>query len=463
MSLSKSKNIGTLPLSGKHLYIVLVSSMEQLIGAAQSTIVGIVIPLLNLFLHPQLAASVQGVMGAVGLIGIAIGSALVGPLADKYGYLGWFRVCPVLIVIGSLVASILPDPWLISVGMFIAGVGVGGGYPLDSAYISELMPAKWRNFMVGVAKAVCAVGFVLPAAIAVAVLRDVPSPAVWRWIVWIMGMLGLITLLLRIRWVQSPGWLLSRGRVREADNAAKFFFGKDAEIGAPSANDGNTPEQAEQKESMSLFKGVNLLRVIYSGIPWACEGLGIYGIGVFLPVLLMALGIDQNHGGGIPEVIDSVGLTALINLCILPGFVLGLMLVNRLNHSFMMWTGFLGSAISLSLLFASYKLGWPIWLIIGAFMVFEVFLNAGPHLITYVIPAAIFPVRIKGAGAGIAGFLGKVGAILGVFFMPILLRAGGMTLVLIVSVAVMLLGAAITLVCSHLLGLKPFCPHEQND
>ncbi|MDE6099267.1 MAG: MFS transporter, partial [Muribaculaceae bacterium] len=87
------------------------------------------------------------------------------------------------------------------------------------------------------------------------------------------------------------------------------------------------------------------------------------------------------------------------------------------------------------------------------FMLFEICLNGGPHLITFIIPAHIFPVANRGKGTGMASLLGKIGAIAGVFFMPMLLHAGGMTLVLIVTGATMLLGAAISIVYGRLLGL----------
>ena len=49
-----------------------------------------------------------------------------------------------------------------------------------------------------------------------------------------------------------------------------------------------------------------------------------------------------------------------------------------------------------------------------------------------------------GIGAGLAASIGKVGAVLGVFFIPVLLKAGGASLVLIVSAAVMLAGGLVT-------------------
>lgn len=443
-------NIQDLPLKPRHCYFVLVSSMEQIIGAALSTIVGIVIPLLNLFLNPHLSAAMQGLMAAMGLIGIAVGSAVIGPLSDRMGYLSWFRACAVLIILGSVVAAAVPVPAAICVGLFISGFGLGGGYTLDSDYISELMPDKWKNLMMGVAKASCALGFILPAVAALILLRLDPSPRVWRALLWLVGALGLVTLLMRLRWAESPGWLISKNRISDARKAAAFFFGRDVVIQpAPSVQPNSvTPQKT------SLFKGKNLLRVIYSGIPWACEGLGVYGIGVFLPILIMALGIDNSNAVGIPKIINSVNLTAVINFCILPGFVIGLCVVNRLNKAFMLYSGFIGSALGMTLLLFAYLLHWPTWVSVVAFMLFEILLNAGPHLVTYIIPADIYPVQDRGAGTGLADFLGKLGAILGVFFMPVWLKSGGITLVLVITIAAMLMGAIISFVFSRLLGLN---------
>lgn len=442
------KYIQDLRLSPRHWYIVLVASMEQLIGACLSTIVGIIIPLLNLFLHPELSAATQGIMGAIGLIGIALGSSIVGPLGDRMGYAGWFRICALLIALGSVISSLLPDPLLICCGLFVSGFGLGGGYPLDSAYISELMPDKWRNFMVGVAKTVSAIGFILPAVIAMIVLHYHPHPEIWRYITLIVGILGFITFIMRIKWPNSPVWLAAKGQTDKADKACLFFFGKGV-TEKPIA-----PGSHKSEGFRSLFQGTNLLKVIYSGVPWACEGLGVYGIGVFMPVLIMAMGLDTQDPEGIPQVIYSVGLTAAIDFFILPGFIIGLLVVNRMSHNTMLWSGFVGSAIGMSVMLAAYLLHWPSWVMIAAFMFFEALLNAGPHLITYIIPTTIYPVTLRGAGSGVASFLGKVGAIVGVFFMPVLLRAGGMTLVLEVTIAVMLLGALITVIFGRILSRR---------
>ena len=64
---------------------------------------------------------------------------------------------------------------------------------------------------------------------------------------------------------------------------------------------------------------------------------------------------------------------------------------------------------------------------------------------TFILPAQIYPVADRGAGAGIAAACGKAGAVIGVFIMPLLIKWGGITLALAVTASLQIVGAAITL------------------
>lgn len=252
-----------------HYYILASASMEQVIGAALSTLVGVIIPMMQLVLHPGLSALMQGIIGASGLIGIGIGSMIIGRLSDRYGYLLWFRLCPVIIMAGAAIVYLWPSAWMLTLGFFVCGIGVGGGYSLDSAYISELMPKRWGAFMVGVAKASCAIGFIGAALVCWLMLRHTPEPQIWPRTAWILGISGAMTLLMRIYWAESPVWLMEHGRAQDAQRAVQRFFGPDVQVVDVPAT---APKAAPLAE---LFRGMNLKRVIFSGIPWACEGVGV--------------------------------------------------------------------------------------------------------------------------------------------------------------------------------------------
>lgn len=439
-------NVATMPLTWRHIWIVSVASLGQLIGTAVTTIVGVIIPMLNIILHPELSGFMQGLLGAVDLIGICIGAIVFGRLSDKYGYLLFFRLCPALVFVASTIAIFAADVASLTVCLFFVGFGIGGEYSLDSDYVSELMPDRYKALMVGITKTASSLGNIIAAAICFGLLMFWKDAEFWPRLMWTISIIAGVMILLRIKFYQSPGWLLSKGRIPEAEEAVKKFLGPNVEI-TPEAPKpaANTPSPV--KMGLFSFVAKNWKKVTLSGVPWACEGLGVYGIGVFLPILVMALGLEHFVPGE-PEIFhvaDSVRITLYISCIMFPGFILGLWLIRKKYDiaSIQTW-GFLLCTICLAILMPAYTLHWNKWIAIGAFMGFEFFLNMGPHLITYVLPPKIYDVEERGQGVGIAAAVGKIGAVLAVFIIPILLHAGGAMLVLGVSAGVMALGALIT-------------------
>lgn len=440
--------IDNAPLTGRHYYITGVAALGQLIGTGLATLVSVIIPLYQIIAHPELSSFMQGLVGAMDLIGIMVGSTILGKLSDKYGYLFFFRFCPALVCISAIICLLFPSLWVLLVTLFFMGFGIGGEYSLDSNYISELMPTKWCFLMVGAAKAASALGNIAVAGICYLIVRDWTNPDLWPRLLWLMIVISGLMIALRIRWWESPKWLLERGDHDQAEIDTHHFLGPDVSVTAQDL----PPEGLHPKNSASGttsgFLKRNWEKIIFTGIPWACEGLGVYGIGVFLPILVMALGLEHLSPGGteLMHVASSVEITLWISCIILPGFILGLALINHVDGAKIQWMGFLLSAVSLLFLLLAYEHHWPKWISIISFMAFELFLNMGPHLMTYVLPPKVYPVADRGLGSGIAASLGKLGAVLGVFFIPVLLHSGGSALVLIVSIIVMVAGGLVTFI-----------------
>lgn len=434
------------PLTWRHYFITGVASLGQLIGTGLATLVSIIIPLYQLISHPELSSFMQGLVGAMDLIGIMVGSTILGKLSDRFGYLFFFRLCPAIVCVSAIVTLIFPSLAVLLICLFFMGFGIGGEYSLDSNYISELMPTKWSFLMVGAAKAASAFGNIGVAGICFLIVRDWTNPDLWPRLMWLMIVISGLMVVLRIRWWESPKWLLSRGETTRAETDTHHFLGDDVNVSASDIPaEGLHPEDHTSDVKPGFFKR-NWKKVIFTGVPWACEGLGVYGIGVFLPILVMALGLEHVASGGTPlmHVTSSVEITLWISCIILPGFILGLALINHVDGAKIQWVGFLLSGVCLLILLLAYRYHWAKWISIIAFMAFELFLNMGPHLMTYVLPPKVYPVADRGLGSGIAASLGKVGAVLGVFFIPVLLHAGGSTLVLIVSIIVMIIGGIVT-------------------
>ena len=432
----KMVDMATMPLRWGHVKVLMVASLGQLTGGALSTLVGVVLPLMQVLDKEHLSPIEQGVLASMSLVGIMVGSVVIGRWSDRRGYLRFLRLSPALILLGAVVAMFSSNLHLLMVALFVMGFGVGGGYSLDSDYISEIMPRRWRLFMVGVAKATSAIGNVVIAFVCFYILKNWGTAERWNVLFLLIALLSIVMLMSSVRFAQSPGWLMAQGRREEAERAVKYFLGSDVTLG-------DMFRRADVEGREKLLSIDNLRRIILCGVPWACEGFAVYGVGVFLPILIMALGLGK-AGEGVAHVTSSVELSAYINIFVAVGFAIGLAFVNRLQHIRQQTIGFLASGVGMVVLMVAYWLHLPTWIMLAGFILFELALNGGPHLITFILPSQIFPIAERGIGAGIAAAFGKAGAVIGVFLMPILMKWGGVELTLAVIAALQIVGAAIT-------------------
>jgi len=354
-----------MPLRAGHLHVWFAASLGQMAGAALATLTGIILPLVGIVRTSSLSSLAQGAIASSSLAGIMIGSLLFGRLSDRRGYLLYFRLCPAMILAASLAVVFVDSIAYLPAAMLVMGLGIGGEYGLDSDYISQIMPRRWRLTAVGAAKALSSIGNIAVAAICYFVLRDGSDPHIWNRLMIIISALAALMLLCRLRFTQSPIWLAAHGFQPQAQQAARRLLGDGVTVATPeSAAAGHTPWR-------EMFRGENLKKVIFSGVPWACEGIGVYGIGVFLPALIMALGLESAAADPYRHVVESVELTTLVNFVILPGFILGLCFIGRWRPVRMQTWGFVLCAAGLALLLTSYRLHWPLWCSIGGVFFFS--------------------------------------------------------------------------------------------
>lgn len=431
------------PISGRVVWLMVVSQMEQTIVNVLTMSLAVVIPLMKLYYLHTMGAEpgvwMQGCVAAAGLTGICIGAPVFGALGDRYGYLWLFRLCAILIMLGGLGAWLLEGSLWITVGcLLVCGLGVGGGYSIDDVYLSELMPARRRLWMIGFAKTLAATGAFWGGFVALGILDMHPNDAYWRWPMITVAALGLVTLLMRIRWWESPKWLMLQGRKEEAQTAARHFLGANVIV----------PEQGNKVPAMSvrqLMQGKGGWKVVLTSVPWCMSGIGAYGMVTFLPIILMGLGISLGGDAvGIPKVADSVLESTIINIFVAVGFGAGLAVMNRVNLLRLMSGGFLVSGLAILSVIAIAHIHLPGWMAIAAFIVYQTSECGGPGIVTFVLPAKVFTPAERGVAAGISASVGKAGAILAVFFFPLIIKTWGINGALIVSSAAMLFGAWIT-------------------
>jgi MFS family permease len=72
------------------------------------------------------------------------------------------------------------------------------------------------------------------------------------------------------------------------------------------------------------------------------------------------------------------------------------------------------------------------------------FIQFGPNMTTFVLPSEVFPVSMRTTGHGVAAGIGKLGAFVGVFLVPVLQDHIGLRGLLAVAGVSALLGIAVT-------------------
>jgi MFS family permease len=257
--------------------------------------------------------------------------------------------------------------------------------------------------------------------------------------------------------VQSPLWLAYRGRVEEAEVATARLLRRDppypkevvlrAPVGAAIAH----AQAHEHAPWSALFAGVHLRRTILASVPWFLQDLGTYGIGIFTPTILATvIGASIEHPRNTAELIQSDILAtrgaALIDVLLIVGIVFAVLLADWVGRIHLQIMGFIGCAVGLLLAALSLHIGGVLSsvLLFAGFMLFSFMTNIGPNAMTYLIAGEVFPIAIRGTGAGFAASFAKVGAVLTAFLFPILLKDIGTDLLLLILVGTSLLGAVVT-------------------
>ncbi|GLE02919.1 hypothetical protein PINS_up011783 [Pythium insidiosum] len=158
------------------------------------------------------------------LVGGMLGSIASGRISDRIGRKRTHLATCVVSIVAGTVQTAAPSLAVFTLGRFLAGVGTGVTSSLINGYINELSPPHLRNalgitFQIsrGVGCISCGLMFFLTA-----------SPNGWRYISAVPIGLGAVGLLLApTLMIESPPWLLTRGRRADAELAIATLFGEE--------------------------------------------------------------------------------------------------------------------------------------------------------------------------------------------------------------------------------------------
>ncbi|WP_121444999.1 MFS transporter [Brockia lithotrophica] len=441
------------PFRRAHLIAWILASGGTFLDGFSVFMLGMAIPLVRQDL--ALTATDVGLLGSALLAGAIVGASVGGRLADHVGRK------PVLIgtmfVAGfaAAAAAAARDAAGLVAALVVLGAGIGMDFPASSSYIAECMPRRDRGRVMVATIAAQAVGMVVASRVASTVFSHTADLGAWRILFFAAAAVGGAFGLARTLLGESPRWLMGVGRNREAVRAIARFVrdgseGKEA-LEALAARLADTPVRASRLPSgnrppgfLALFHRAYLRRTVLSTLPWFFMDVATYGVGLFTAVLLSSLHLGQGTRSLSARLEVLARGSGDLDVFLLLGFLVGMWAVPRFGRIRMQLAGFLGMAFGAGLLLwaTAFPPESPVHfaLVVAGFVVFNLAMNAGPNSTTYILPAELFPTRLRATGSGFAAAAAKGGATLGVFLIPLVQNAFGLRAVLGLLLAASLLG-----------------------
>jgi MFS family permease len=166
-----------------------------------------------------LSSTQIGLSASLYIAGAVAGALLFGQLADQYGRRKLFVVTVGVYLLATIATGLSWNFASFALFRILTGAGIGGEYSAINSAIQEFTPARLRGRVDLMVNGSYWIGAALGALGSLVVLDPalVPAALGWRLAFIIGGVLAAAVMLLRRFVPESPRWLLTHGRLAEAE------------------------------------------------------------------------------------------------------------------------------------------------------------------------------------------------------------------------------------------------------
>jgi MFS family permease len=206
-----------------HTRMVAGLGAAWILDGLQITIASSVTPELTKPATLGMSSTEIGLIASVYLVGEVVGSLVFGRMSDKLGRKRLLIVTLLLYLLGTGMTAFTTGHhtgWLLYFygTRFIAGMGIGGQYAAINSAIDEMMPSKYRGRVDIWINGTYWAGAIIGSFASLIFLNAFAVNVGWR-LAFLMGpVLALIVLLVGRTLPESPRWLMTHGRLEEAEH-----------------------------------------------------------------------------------------------------------------------------------------------------------------------------------------------------------------------------------------------------
>jgi PHS family inorganic phosphate transporter-like MFS transporter len=409
-----------------HWRIVLTAGTGFFTDAYDLFIIGVVTAILSPIWH--LSLHQKSVLNGASLIAAALGAIFFGTLSDKFGRKKLYGLEAVILVIGALWSACATSFTSLLCARVLVGLGIGGDYPTSATVASESANRKNRGLIVLLVFAMQALGLTVGPLLASLLLAlHVPHDYVWRILLGLGAIPAASVIYLRRNIKESKRFLMTKKAPLEVGRVVHDLVEDKDDLAVPAGF-----------KRQSLLKSKWLKYMIGTAGSWFLMDVALYGNGVSNTMILSTL----NPGA---DLLQHTLLSVLVFLVFaVPGYFLSARYIDRIGRKPIQYMGFIVMAIAYAIIaIPSVTRNVPVFIIVYGLS--YLFINFGPNATTFLIPSEIYPTSIRAKGHGISAAIGKCGAFLGAFTLPILLHLHGMSFVMSMMAIISLLGVFTTM------------------
>lgn len=400
------------------------------------------------------------------VLGYVIGAVLITIYADLYGRKPALVISVLLLAGGSILTASAQDMTQMVIFRLITGIGIGSEIAIVTTYIGEISPKSKRGRYTSLIVFFGWTGIALSGPISFAIFQGEINSFVqidgWRIILAIAVIPALFALILRMNMPESLRWLISKGKMEEAnrlliklgldpitrqgianhpkmENATNKVSDVTKEFKQEDKKGLKSSSHGANKDLSILFRNiVTNRRIVFSRISVLSAIWSLALIPIYASLLLVVEYTNQGY-----EIGESISVNMIATSGFVAGGICSLIIADRIERKYQiaLSCALMGMAFILRGIFIQDYLG----LIISSCMAFGANAWLISNLLTYT--AENFPTEIRSTCSGIVEGAGRLIATVGPFVFIMLVTFGFFNLMVglaafsfVAAIVVLLLG-----------------------
>ncbi|KAL5099694.1 hypothetical protein RYX36_004021 [Vicia faba] len=200
--------------------IAVVATLGNLLNGWESSTIAGAMTYIKQEFELEKDPTLEGLIVSMSFITATVVTIFSGTISDLVGRKPMLITSSVMFIIGGLIMLWAPNVTVILLSRIVKGVAIALAVTFIPLYISEIAPPDIRGQLNTLAQFSCSVGMFL-AYILVFFMSLMPSPS-WRVMLSAVSIPSVVYFLLTVFYLpESPPWLVSKGRILEAEKVLK--------------------------------------------------------------------------------------------------------------------------------------------------------------------------------------------------------------------------------------------------